>query len=721
MRTLAALELRRCIGDAWESLLVSGSSDSELQLRLPRVHGPADSGDNVAPELHVQTVATLAFSPADAIDLLTSLPSAGLTDLRRGASIRYWARVAALVLELLARQRFAPALHHSGADRYRGYWRIVIDDDETSQRLGALIASMPPVCRSASEAGADIQASTTVENFLWTTVDALVRRCLEGDELADAIQDRAGWDASPQMRWLRSLVSVDPQLDGPSHERHLVREAVEEWVAKLEPVDRGRDCRTCFQLHAPEEPIAGQESTSATGWRLTVHVQALGESGWVVDAAQLWDAGADNPKILRRPFADVREQVLRDLQHAARYCEPLGRWPGPPEPMEFSLTLDEAYRFLRDAAPVLKLEGHGIWLPKWWHDDRPRLHLKLEIRPAKTYDAAQTPAFGLDTLVDYDWRVAVGDEDLSEDELRSLAQAQEPLVRLRGRWTEVQPRDIDTALRFVEGQRGGTMTVLEGIRQSYVVDHHDTGLPVSGLRAHGWIRKLLSPSEPGAGVEAVAAPTGFLGELRPYQLQGLAWLWFLTKHGLGGCLADDMGLGKTIQLIALWLYERQDRPSPGPTLLIVPMSLVGNWQREIDRFAPSLKSMVHHGLERLSGQEFIDEVAKHDVVISTYGLAHRDLEHLAAVDWHRIALDEAQNIKNPAAKQSVAIRTLHAVHRLALTGTPVENRLSELWSILEFLNASYLGSAGSFRRRFAVPIERHHDTDRAARLRHLIQ
>jgi SNF2 family DNA or RNA helicase len=182
-----------------------------------------------------------------------------------------------------------------------------------------------------------------------------------------------------------------------------------------------------------------------------------------------------------------------------------------------------------------------------------------------------------------------------------------------------------------------------------------------------------------------------------------------------------MGLGKTIQMIALWLHERRHGEQPGPTLLVVPMSLVGNWKREIERFAPRLHAMVHHGLERLTGNALKSEADQSDVVISTYGLIHRDFEHLSAVNWHRIVLDEAQNIKNPAAKQSQAVRELQAIHRVALTGTPVENRLSELWSIFEFLNPGYLGRASDFRRRFAVPIERYHDGDRAQRLRSLIR
>lgn len=327
----------------------------------------------------------------------------------------------------------------------------------------------------------------------------------------------------------------------------------------------------------------------------------------------------------------------------------------------------------------------------------------------------------LDALVAYDWKVALGDEDLSLEEITQLAMVKEPLVRVRGRWTEAQPSELEAAGRFVRRNAGGRMRLFEALRQCYMAEDLETGLPVSGIRGFGWVERLLNTAEWHTGVEDCAAPRGFLGTLRPYQLRGLQWLDFLARLGLGACLADDMGLGKTIQLIALLLHEREKGDPVGPTLLVVPMSLVGNWRREMERFSPSLKVLVHHGLDRRSGQAFVDEAACQDVVISTYALTHRDFEHLNAVQWHRIVLDEAQNIKNPAAKQTAAVRSLRAVHRAALTGTPLENRLSELWSILNFLNPGYLGGAAEFRRRFAVPIERHHDAERASRLRDLIR
>ncbi|MCB1212300.1 MAG: DEAD/DEAH box helicase, partial [Verrucomicrobiales bacterium] len=248
-------------------------------------------------------------------------------------------------------------------------------------------------------------------------------------------------------------------------------------------------------------------------------------------------------------------------------------------------------------------------------------------------------------------------------------------------------------------------------------------VPILGLDATGWIGSLLGASEDDVSMPDIQVPESFQGELRPYQHKGLSWLAFLDRLGLGPCLADDMGLGKTIQLLALLLYERQlnNGESPGPTILVVPMSIVGNWQREAHRFAPDLTVLVHHGPERLTGDSFAQSASTSDLVITTYALVNRDLETLEKVGWRRAVLDEAQNIKNPSAKQTRAVRALAPERRVALTGTPLENRLSELWSIMEFCNPGFLGTLTEFKRAFALPIERHNDRQRATRLRNLVR
>jgi non-specific serine/threonine protein kinase len=232
------------------------------------------------------------------------------------------------------------------------------------------------------------------------------------------------------------------------------------------------------------------------------------------------------------------------------------------------------------------------------------------------------------------------------------------------------------------------------------------------VSATGWVGDLLT----GAQIEPAAVPPDFDGVLRPYQHRGMSWLSFLERLGLGAVLADDMGLGKTIQLLALLLG---DPPEAGPTLLVCPMSLVGNWQREATRFAPTLRVHVHHGAERAQGATFTRAVRGADLVVTTYALAARDAAALRKIAWHRVVVDEAQAIKNAATKQAVAVRSLPARHRVAVTGTPVENRLADLWAIMEFANPGLLGPATEFKRAYAEPIQRHGDERAADRLRRL--
>jgi SNF2 family DNA or RNA helicase len=333
---------------------------------------------------------------------------------------------------------------------------------------------------------------------------------------------------------------------------------------------------------------------------------------------------------------------------------------------------------------------------------------------------------GLRALVSYQWQLAVGETPLTMEDFERLAAMRAPLVFIDGRWVEIRREDLDHAVRFIRENPGGEMRVGEALRMAYTSDLRATGIPILGIDAQGWVADLLRTEEEGGGGFAmVEPPGGFKGDLRPYQLKGLSWLTFLDRLGLGPCLADDMGLGKTIQLLALLLHEREHELAAGervnPTLIVVPMSIVGNWVREAKRFAPELRVLVHHGVERHSGDSFFAEAARTDIVITTYALAHRDRELLQCVRWGRVVLDEAQNIKNASAKQSQAVRSLDAERRVALTGTPLENRLSELWSILDFCNPGLLGSSGEFRRSFSVPIERYHDKQRAGQLRKLVR
>jgi SNF2 family DNA or RNA helicase len=369
------------------------------------------------------------------------------------------------------------------------------------------------------------------------------------------------------------------------------------------------------------------------------------------------------------------------------------------------LDTEEAHRFLSQAG-LLEEAGYGVLLPKWWRD-RPSLGLALTVRTRDPITPVlRDQAADLAHLVDYDWGLALGGRTLTSVELADLAKAKVPLVRMRGKWVWLDAERLDAGLRFL-ARGGGSMTAGDALRTIRLLPPEELPLPVTATGGEGWLADLLA-GEADERLELLEPPSGLNGTLRPYQRRGFSWLAFMDGLGLGSCLADDMGLGKTVQLLALLLHRRD-----GPALLLCPLSVLGNWQREAARFAPSLRVEVLHGTDRPDPAS----LAQADIVLTTYATATRDADALAAISWDRVVLDEAQHVKNSASGAARAVRRFPARSRIALTGTPVENRLAELWSILDFLNPGVLASAHTFRARFSVPIERYQDEDAAARLR----
>ncbi|MCP4250532.1 MAG: DEAD/DEAH box helicase [bacterium] len=740
--------LKQVVGDLWDDgLLASGAVPDSMSLRLPsHADHPetspelAGSAERDAPDAHhdqlpghlaAWSVPCLAFAAPEAVDLLTAVPTAKPGRYAIGISMQYWSRLAHLVNEVLAAQRFVPDVQTDDSGRHEALWRAVLDAPGVSDWLATVIAAMPPVCRAAVENGSDRPSVALVESFLAQTIDATVRRSLADDPLVRSLQQRRREEGVPELPWLAALVGPESGVVGTPEEQAHLSHQVRSWVGQLEETAGHAHFRTCFRLTPPDEAddgdgvggdTSGDRTAEAEVWTVSFHLQATDDPTVILDAERIWSGGA-GLTLIRRQHELLVEQLEADLRRAAHLFEPLSRHiERVAHPASLRLDTQTAYAFLREAAPLLELNGFAVLLPSWWKADRPQLGLRLQVDPAPSEPGSGIgPRLGLDALVDYRWEVALGDQTVSLDEFRRLCIPGQSLLRLHGRWIEARPEATQSAWEFLQTAPTGRTTLFQALRFA-AGTAPPTDLPITGLTATGWLEAALdSVGTEKQKITDVPQPEAFCGQLRPYQLKGLSWLSFLDRYELGGCLADDMGLGKTIQLIALLLAERRDGANPGPTLLVVPMSLVGNWQRELQRFAPSIRTMVHHGSERLSGAAFVEQVGLHDVVISTYALCHRDFSHLARVEWLRVALDEAQNIKNPAAKQTAAIRRLRGRRRLGLTGTPLENHLTELWSIMEFLNPGLLGTAAEFRRHFAVPIEKHHEADRADQLRRLVQ
>lgn len=398
----------------------------------------------------------------------------------------------------------------------------------------------------------------------------------------------------------------------------------------------------------------------------------------------------------------------------------------------------EAWDFLTEVSEKLLFLGAEILLPSWW------MALKessLKVKAKVKSQATRGPSYvGLQALMDFDWRFSLNGEDLSEAEFAELVNEKRRLVYIRGQWVKLDPAFIKQIQELMETANAKGLPLSELLQQellSDVVDDGDDEEPDDMLRIqfelNQELRKMVSRLRETKNIPLVETPASLHGDLRPYQQLGMSWLLFLREHGFGACLADDMGLGKTVQMIAYLLHVKEhesvvvhemneDAPRVVKTALIVcPTSVLGNWQRELEKFSPDLKVHLHYSSNRTKGESFADQIADYDVVLTSYGLTHQDFDELASVHWGSIILDEAQNIKNAQTKQSRAVRKLHGRHHVALTGTPMENRLSELWAIFDFINKGYLGTLGQFQEKYVATIEREEQKDKIKELQRLIQ
>ena len=729
-----------------------GPQASPHLLRVVEEDRTADEG----PKLASWEVEVIRLTPADATELMLGLASQAPAGIAVGDSLRYLAEVCKLALELLARGRLRPVLERRG-ERWLGAWRPVTDQADDDARVQLLVRLMPPLLRAEASPW-DIRPRALLGDFLAAAVDAGARQLLGGQLQAAADQQ----PAIPRVfaAWLEALVGDEPTVRGDQWELARLAEEIEEWWVSGQSYEAGRMFRTCFRLVAPgdhedasnenKDPPSGADpgaqsmalvkvgaaDRDADGraadldpdvWRVEFLLQHKEDPSVLVPAAEVWEHG-ERLEALGRMLENPQERLLGGLGHALRLWPELAPALEQPAPAEAELTGEQAYRFLREGVPLLEQAGFGVLTPPWW---RQRPGLKLSVQPEQEWGEG-SGLFGVDGLCAYEWRVAIGDTLLTLSELEALADLKLPLVKARGRWIALRTEDVEMALRFFRGRRAaGRASAAELLHDGLAVKAGQADeLPEVEIEAAGWLGELLAANGDRRLVD-VPAPSEFVGELRPYQRRGLAWLSFMSSLGLGACLADDMGLGKTPQTLALLLAEREAlaggkpersgrrRKRLGPTLLICPVSVVGNWRREATRFAPSLEVHVHYGRERLRGKSFAHAAARSDLVITTYALALRDRDALAQLEWERVVLDEAQHIKTREAKQTRAIRALRARHRLALTGTPVENRLAELHSIMDFLNPGLLGSAQGFREQFATPIECWRDGAAANRLRRI--
>ncbi len=599
-----------------------------------------------------------------------------------------WQAAARFALRLLADGRLHPALTPAGYDT----WQAGPFTDAQRQTLEALAAAFPPHAHCLPEPGPAprgvppvraeprtrgriVEPAALVRQFCDAVADDLVRT--PAAPLAMGALPYAWREARavPALReWAEETAAAFTAEVGVS-----LRVEV--------PEGRRRQFRAVLQLHTAADPAL------------------------VVEAARLWSEPTEVERLLG-PRTET--ETLLALRRGARAWPPLQRLLKDAAPDRLRLTDDEAFDLLGDATDALRAAGVDV---HWPRELVKALTATAEIGQRTAPGSSAGGTLDADVLLDFHWRIALGGEPLTEAELDALAETRRPLVRLRDQWVVADPKLVARAQR----RRMEPLTPMEALSAALTgeVERSEMGVPPAG----GWGRdgEAFVCEAVGAFGELVARirdpevrtptpqPAALKATLRDYQKRGLAWLAEMCELGLGGCLADDMGLGKTITLLALHLHRQTDPATAGPTLVVCPASLLGNWQREAARFAPATPVRRYHG-----GDRHLEDLADDEIVLVTYGVLRRDRKALAETAWSLVAADEAQHVKNPYAVTARELRALPARARVALTGTPVENNLSELWALLDWTTPGLLGSLTAFRDRHARAIEAGTDSEGSA-------
>lgn len=642
-------------------------------------------------------------------------------EFQLGADLLFWHQYSRILKQIIAKDHYIPALKYrqlaptkgkrgrdASAFELHPSWEILSHTYESA--IARYAASMPLVCAAVSATDGDA-AAFAKDGLLRHFSECLLHEVVTGtpftakfdQQIAGTLLYGCVYPYKPALR-----------ASGPDAALAEYRQWAT-WREKLTQAQTAAGFTLCFRLEAAP-------STDVDTWRVHFLVASKEDPSFKLSLAEYWQLDRAEKADLSPHFGrDFEKNLLLALGYGARIYPKV--WDGleTAQPIGFQLTLDEAFGFLKESAWVLEDAGYTVVVPAWWTPEgrrRAKVRVKTSARSTKGTAAVGTGYFSLDAVISYQYQLSIGGQVVSEAEWRQLVETKAPLVQFRGQWTELDRDKMRQMLEFwqTRQQTEPEMTLQDLLKVATAAEDdlewdHDQALQAMLTKLHD--KSAFAPIE---------APPNLRGTLRDYQKRGVAWLRYLENLGLNPCLADDMGLGKTLEVIARLLDEKNAIGDLAPTLVIAPTSVLGNWRKEIDRFAPELRTLVHHGGDRLkSEQAFRAACRDRDVVITSFALARLDEKLFRGLEWRRVVLDEAQNIKNPQSAQARAVVKFPTQRRLALTGTPVENRLLDLWSIFNFLNPGYLGKEAQFRKTFELPIQKENDLAKSATLKKLVE
>ncbi len=644
------------------------------------------------------------------------------TEIQLGSDLLFWYHYTRSFKEIVLKDQYIPALKYreygspggNQKKKSKGFeiypaWEIISEQYESD--IQKYISSMPIVCTTGSEIKS--------KDIKFYSRKKLLRHFSEC--ILNEIVTRTPYTAKLENQVSGSFLygCISPYNREEIH-TWKTKEALEEynkwliWKKKLTGLSYDVGFHLCFQLI--EAPHDDPEQ-----WRIEFILASKKDPSLRMSLSDYWFLDKNSRKSATDHFGrDFEKTLMLNLGYAARMYTKI--WDGleTDKPTGIRLNMRDAHEFLKESAWILEDAGYKVIVPSWWTPQgrqKARIRLKTSLKSSATEKASGKGYFSLESIIKYKHELSIGGQIVTTREWRELIHAKTPLVQFRGQWIELDRDKMKQMIEFwqKEAREEPEIGLMDMIKMSSESEDniefdHDQALSemLSGLYEKG---KL----------EPIETPSAFNGLLRPYQKRGVSWLEYLEGLGLNPCLADDMGLGKTIQVIARMVHEK-DTGHFQPTLLIAPTSVLGNWEKEVERFAPHLRVHLHHGSIRIrQDEDFKQECLRHDMVLTSFALIRKDSRLFQSMDWKRIVVDEAQNIKNPKSAQTKAILKLNARHRLALTGTPIENRLLDLWSIFNFLNPGYLSTTTQFRKTFEMPIQKENDLLQSKTLKKLVE
>ena len=694
--------------------------------------------------LYPWEVEGFCLNPQTAFVFLQALPlNSTATDSFVGSDLRFWSHVSRWSLDLLARCKFLPGLEKESDGSVIAKWQPLLDSSTDQLRLATFAKQMPTVCRmyQGKEEGRrkkeereegrgenqeekssqlplvvdlPMAAQELVLGFLSSVVDSQVRSSSRA-ALTAGSSTLDIKTVSPTREWLQALQQESGIVQAESSALENMITKLSAWTAPLQnALSQQSEFRTCFHLIPP--------SPGKVNWSLNYCLQAIDEAEFLVDARTIWNNPVEQLAYVGRTIDLPQETLLSGLGLASKLYPLIEPSLQEQRPQSCLLKPLDAYNFIKSVAWRFTDSGLGVVLPpSLTHAGGWASRLGLSIQAETPKLNPRQGSVGLQSLLSFKWELSIGGQRISKAEFDRLVELNSPLVEINGEWVELRATDVRAAQTFFASRKEQmTLSLEDALRLASGDSQTIEKLPVVNFEATGQLQELLNTLNNNEAVSPIA-PASFRGELRPYQALGVGWLAFLERWGLGACLADDMGLGKSIELIAFLLHLQEKDALESPTLLVCPTSVLGNWEREVKKFGPTLKMLVHHGDKRAKGKVFATAIKGKDLIITSYALVFRDAKEIQSTKWQGLVLDEAQNIKNSESQQSKIVRQIEASFKIALTGTPVENRLQELWSILEFLNPGYLGARNFFQRRFAIPIEKYGDRESLQSLRSLVR